>query len=80
VVELFAHNYPAEFMSDTVEALVLVCASGYRVVEVATPMRVRAGGVPSNGSVRLAYHYVRVLFALLITATRRHQPRPEARP
>ena len=79
VVELFAHNYPAEFMSDTVEALVLACTSGYRVVEVSTPMRERAGGVPSNRSVRLAYHYVRVLFALLITATRRRQPRPEPR-
>jgi glycosyltransferase involved in cell wall biosynthesis len=78
VVELFAYNYPAEFMSDTVEALVLACTSGFRVVEVPTPMRVRAGGVPSNGSLRLAYHYVRVLFALLITATRRHRPPEDA--
>ena len=70
VLELFARNYPVEYMSDTVEALVLATAAGYRVVEVPTRMRVRAGGAPSNRSIRLGYNYVRVLVALFISASR----------
>jgi glycosyltransferase involved in cell wall biosynthesis len=71
MIELFARDYPAEFMSDTVEALVVACTSGYQVVEVPTPMRPRAGGVPSHRDLRLAYNYTRLLLALLMQANRR---------
>lgn len=60
----FATEYPVEYM-DSVETLVNACRGGYRVVEVPTLMRERAGGVPSQRTLHLAYHYARLLVALL---------------
>ncbi|GJM38920.1 MAG: glycosyl transferase family 2 [Acidimicrobiales bacterium] len=64
LLTVFATEYPVEYM-DSVETLVNACRAGYRVVEVPTLMRERAGGVPSQRPFRLAYHYARLLVALL---------------
>jgi len=61
---VFATEYPVEYM-DSVETLVNACRGGYQVVEVPTLMRERAGGVPSQRPFHLAYHYARLLVALL---------------
>ncbi|MDG2027537.1 MAG: glycosyltransferase family 2 protein [Acidimicrobiales bacterium] len=61
---VFATDYPVEYM-DSVETLVSACRAGYRVTEVPTLMEERAGGVPSQRPFRLAYHYARLLVALL---------------
>jgi glycosyltransferase involved in cell wall biosynthesis len=73
-LELFARNYPVDYM-ESVEALVMACASGLRVAEVPVRMRIRSAGNPTTRRFRLAYHYVRLLFIIAVTATRR--PRPE---
>jgi len=62
-IELFASSYPAEYL-DSVEALLLALQSGLRVREVPVRMRERQGGVASNRSWKLAYHYVRVVVVL----------------
>lgn len=59
----FATEYPVEYM-DSVETLVAACRAGYEVVEVPALMEERAGGVPSQRPLRLAYHYARLLVAL----------------
>ncbi len=64
LLEVFATEYPVEYM-DSVETLVSACRAGYVVEEVPTLMRERAGGVPSQRPFRLAYHYARLLVALL---------------
>jgi glycosyltransferase involved in cell wall biosynthesis len=69
LLEAFARDYPVEYM-DSVETLVVACRSGYNVVEVPTVMEERAGGVPSQRSLRLAYHYARLLVALVGTPRR----------
>jgi hypothetical protein len=56
------------------EALLLACQRGFRVVEVPVRMRARAGGSPSNRHVRLAYHYLRALVAMLSQIRRRPSP------
>ncbi|MDZ7673457.1 MAG: glycosyltransferase family 2 protein [Acidimicrobiales bacterium] len=76
-LDLFARSYPAEYM-ESVEALVMACASGLRVAEVPVRMRTRAGGQPSTRSFRLAYHYVRLLLVVLVT--KRRAPLREATP
>lgn len=43
----FARSYPAEYM-ESVEALLMACYAGLRVVEVPVTMHQRSGGVPSN--------------------------------
>jgi glycosyltransferase involved in cell wall biosynthesis len=70
MLEYFAHTYPYEYM-ESVEALVLACAQGFRVDEVPVQMHSRAEGSPSNRRFRLLYHYVRLLLVITATAGRR---------
>ncbi len=76
VLELFAVNYPSEYM-ESVEALVLALASGFRVDEVPVRMSSRTGGQPSNRRLRLLYHYLRLLLVITVSARRRGHPRKE---
>jgi glycosyltransferase involved in cell wall biosynthesis len=68
-IEILAEHYPAEYLGDTVEALVIVARSGCRIVQVPMAMRIRQAGVPSQGPLRSATHlarlFVAVVFALL---------------
>lgn len=64
LLDHFAADYPVEYM-DSVETLVNACRAGYEVVEVPTLMLERTGGVPSQRPFRLAYHYARLIVALL---------------
>ncbi len=68
MLEYFARNYPVEYLGDTAEALLLACYGGFHVTEVSVRMRVRAGGQPSNRSLKLVYHYLRVFVAIVSTA------------
>ena len=71
--ELLAREYPVEYLADTVEVLILLCRSGYRVEEVPVEMRARAGGQPSTRSLKLVFNYLRLLIGILASASR---PRP----
>jgi len=80
LLDFFARRYPNEFLGDTAEALLLACRAGFVVVEVPVRMRPRAGGTPSNGRVKLAYHYVRVLVSMIGTSPIRRTTVPEPLP
>jgi glycosyltransferase involved in cell wall biosynthesis len=73
VIEYFADAYPLEYLSDTVESLLLACYAGFNVVETPVTMRERKGGVPSNRNVRLVYHYIRLLLVLIAMASVRQR-------
>jgi glycosyltransferase involved in cell wall biosynthesis len=77
MLEYFARTYPVEYM-DSVEALILACYSGFKVMEVPARMHERVAGQPSNRNVRLVYHYLRLMVVLLTTASRRGRRLPEA--
>lgn len=77
-LELFARNYPVDYM-ESVESLMLACASGLRVTEIPVHMRSRSHGLPTTRRFRLAYHYFRLLFVIVATASRRPRTQ-EARP
>ena len=47
-IELFSYEYPAEYLGDTVEALVVAARHGLRVRQQPVAMWARAGGVPSH--------------------------------
>ncbi|MCU1484937.1 MAG: dolichyl-phosphate mannose synthase [Actinomycetia bacterium] len=70
-LDLFADQYPIDFLSDSVEALLTALAAGLTVVEVPVHMNERAGGVPSTRSLKLVYHYLRLLVVMTATAPRR---------
>ncbi|MBV8302075.1 MAG: glycosyltransferase family 2 protein [Candidatus Dormibacteraeota bacterium] len=71
LIDFFADAFPLEYLSDTVESLLLACYAGFSVVEVPVTMRVREAGRPSTRHVRLVYHYLRVMLVLASMASRR---------
>jgi hypothetical protein len=77
VIELLAREYPVEYLADTVEALLIVRYSGFRVDEVPIHMRPRAAGVPSTRTFRLVVNYLRLLIGILGSASRRARLRKD---
>ena len=69
-VELFADHYPAEYLGDTIEALVIAARFGCVIRQVPVSMRVRAGGVPSHNPFRAAAYLGRVGIALVFALAR----------
>ncbi len=70
-VELFARDYPAEYLGDTVEALVIAARAGYRVTQIPVNMRPRTTGTPSQRPVKAAVQLSRTMLALLMSRLRR---------
>lgn len=75
-IRLFSANYPAEYLGDTVESLVIAARAGLRVRQVGVAMRPRAGGTPSHSPLRAGVFLVRAVFALLIALSRPTEPVP----
>ena len=69
-IALFARNYPAEYLGDTIESLVIACRAGLRVTQVPVSMRVRAGGVPSQSPYKAALYLARASLALVFAYVR----------
>ncbi len=69
-VQLFARTYPAEYLGDTVEALVIAARAGLIIRQVPVEMRERAGGVPSHAPFRAAVQLARTGLALLFAMAR----------
>lgn len=76
-VAVFAEHYPAEWLGDTVESIVLATRQGLRVREIAVGMNERVGGAPSQSIFRATMYTGRILFILGL-ATIRSIP-PQAR-
>lgn len=76
-VRLFSVEYPAEYLGDTVEALVLAARNGLSVRQAPVEMRERAGGTPSHSPVKAALFLGRAMVALGVALTRpsgSHEP------
>lgn len=63
-VALFADNYPAEYLGDTIEALVIAARAGCRITQVPVAMRARKGGRPSHNPFKAAVYLLRAFVAL----------------
>lgn len=70
-IKLFAEHYPAEYLGDTVESLVMAARAGLRVTQVPVAMRPRLTGAPSQTSVRAALYFGRALMILGLARIRR---------
>jgi len=73
-IQLFASNYPAEYLGDTVESLVIAARAGLRIRQVGVEMRVRAGGRPSHSPIKAGIFLVRAVLALVIALSRPTEP------
>lgn len=69
-LEVFATDYPAEYLGDTIEALVIGSRAGLVVKQVPVEMRERAGGTPSHNPFKSAVYLARAFMALLIAYLR----------
>lgn len=69
-VEIFAEHYPAEYLGDTIEALVIASRAGLVIRQVPVAMRPRAGGVPSHNPFKAAAYLGRAFIALLFAFIR----------
>lgn len=66
----FAAKYYPSFDYPEPEEVILFGRNGFRIKEIPTPMRSRAGGQSSINLKRSAYFMVKVTFAILMTAMR----------
>ncbi|MHB1063487.1 MAG: glycosyltransferase family 2 protein [Georgenia sp.] len=76
-VELFSRDYPAEYLGDTVEALVIAARNGLKVRQVPVSMRPRSGGTPSHSPLKAGIFLMRALLALAVALTRPSQERSD---
>jgi len=64
VIELFADEFPAEYLGDTIEALVIASRAGMTVRQIPVAMRQRQAGEPSHGPIKAAIYLLRACTAL----------------
>lgn len=69
-IELFARHYPAEYLGDTVESLVLASQAGLIIKQIPVEMRERSGGNPSQGPIKSALFLARVGLAVIFVFLR----------
>ena len=67
----YLEHYPAEYLGDTIDSLVVAIRSGCTVTQVPVEMRVRQGGKPSHNPLKASIYLGRSVFALLFALTRK---------
>ncbi len=65
-IALFARHYPAEYLGDTVESLVIASRAGLSITQVPVEMRPRQGGSASQSPLRATLYLGRALLALYV--------------
>ena len=81
-IRLFSTHYPAEYLGDTVESLVIAARAGLEVTQVPVKMHERQGGRASQSALRASLYLGRSILALFVSLTRwrRDKTRDEASP
>jgi glycosyltransferase involved in cell wall biosynthesis len=79
-IQVFATHYPAEYLGDTVESLVIAARMGCRVTQVPVSMRPRATGRASQSTLRATLYLARAVVALGLALVRRWPTTLEAVP
>lgn len=70
-IRQYVDHYPAEYLGDTIDSLVVAIRSGCTVRQVGVSMRERQGGSPSHDPIKAAIYLGRSAFALLFALTRK---------
>jgi len=79
-VRLFAVHYPAEYLGDTIESLVIAARAKCVIQQIPVSMRARAGGRPSHNPLKAAAYLGRASMALLFALVRPPVPLHEGTP
>lgn len=67
----YLDHYPAEYLGDTLDSLVVAIRSGCKVIQVPVEMRPRQGGQPSHNPWKSAVYLLRAVLALVFALTRK---------
>lgn len=79
-ISQYLDHYPAEYLGDTIDSLVVALRSGCTVTQVPVEMRPRQGGTPSHNPMKAAIYLGRSVFALLFAFTRKRSEVPANQP
>ena len=69
-ISLFARHYPAEYLGDTVESLVIAARAGCVITQEPVVMRARVAGRASHSPIKAAVYLLRAVFALGLALVR----------
>jgi len=69
-IVLFATEYPAEYLGEAIESVVIASRAGLTIRQVGVQMRPRSAGTPSQSPLKAAAFLGRAVLALLITVSR----------
>lgn len=69
-VRLFARTYPAEYLGDTVEALVIAARAGLSINQMPVEMRMRQAGSPSHPAIKATAYLLRACVAFGLATLR----------
>jgi glycosyltransferase involved in cell wall biosynthesis len=69
-IRVFAQHYPAEYLGDTIEALVILARSGLTIRQMPVSMRPRQAGTPSHNPLKSAAYLGRAAVALVFALVR----------
>ncbi|MCC3296787.1 glycosyltransferase family 2 protein [Arthrobacter caoxuetaonis] len=72
----YLDHYPAEYLGDTIDSLVVAIKSGCKVTQIPVEMRIRQGGKPSHNPLKAGIYLGRSVFALLFALTRKKSNPP----
>ena len=72
-LQLFADNYPRQYLGDTVESLVIAHRHGLSIGEITTTFRERQGGEPSQSNLAATLYVGRAVIVLLLALTHRNR-------
>lgn len=70
-IRQYVDHYPAEYLGDTIDSLVVAIRSGCTVKQVGVSMRERQGGTPSHDPLKAAMYLGRSGMALLFALARK---------
>jgi len=69
-ISVFATHYPAEYLGDTVESLVIAARAGCTITQVPVTMRARMAGTASHSPFKAAVYLCRAIVALILALVR----------
>lgn len=79
-IEQYCDYFPAEYLGDTIDSLVVAIRSGLTVVQVPVAMRPRQAGTPSKNPWKSAIYLFRSVFALFVSITKKPVLRDSLQP
>ena len=77
-IDLFAAEYPADYLGDTVGSLAIAIRQGFVVHEAPVTMYFRQTGRPSKNAMWSAMYLGRATLAIIATSLKRRTPRADA--